>query len=141
MSIRGKYIFRGIGHRGNGFQGKWTFGERGTLNALKFLCPFPLKRLQMGSGANGHLRKMDIWGKGVPQVPYRGISSALSLLTQNVHKRVPRQMGIWGKWTFGGKGYPKCLVPFSPKCLQMGTEVNRHLGQMYIWGKGVLQVP
>ena len=60
---------RKMGTGANGLQGKWTFGERGTLSALKFLCPFPLKCLQIGSGANGHWGKMDIWGKRVPQVP------------------------------------------------------------------------
>ena len=59
MDIRGKYIFGGLGTwemgtGANGLQGKWTFGERGTLSALIFLYPFPLKCLQMGSGANGH---------------------------------------------------------------------------------------
>ena len=65
-----------MGTGANGLQGKWTFGERGTLSAPVFLCPFPLC-LQMGTGANGHLGQMSIWGKGyskfpkgVPQVPW-----------------------------------------------------------------------
>ena len=35
------------------------------------------------------------------------------------------------------KGYPKCPMPISYKCLQMGTGLNGDLRQMYIWGKGV----
>ena len=46
-----------------------------------------------------------------------------------------------GKYTFGGKGYPKCPVPIFSKCLQIGTGENGHLGHMNIWGKGVPKCP
>ena len=59
----------------------------------------------------------------------------------NVHKWAPTQMGTWDYWTFGGKGYPKCPMPISPKCLQMGIGVCRHLGQMNIWRKGCPKCP
>ena len=69
----GKWALVQIGTKANGHLGK-----RGTPNALKRYpkCPvfiFP-KCLQMGTGANGHLGQMDIWGKGVPQVPYVHLS-------------------------------------------------------------------
>ena len=63
----------------NGQWGKWALEknghlrERGTLSALKgyLKCPGPItpKCSQMGTKANGHLEKMNIWGKEVPQVP------------------------------------------------------------------------
>ena len=121
---------------------KWTFGEKGTPSALKkyLKCPGPItpKCSQMGTKANGDLGQMDLWWKGVPKVPYRGIPSAFGPLPQNVHKWAPRQMELWGKEvpqvSYRGtpsvlQGYPKCLMPFSPKCLQMGFGVNVHLGK------------
>ena len=46
-----------------------------------------------------------------------------------------------GKWTDGGKGYPKGPVPIFPKCLHMGTGANGHLGQIDVWGKGYPKCP
>ena len=140
MNIRGKYIFGGVGHRGNGHWCKWTFRERGTLSALIFLCPFPLKCLQMGSGANGHLEKMDIWGKGYPiKCPKE------AYLMPWAHYPKMFTNGHQGKWALGVnghlgergppsalKGHSKCPAPITPKCSPMGTEANGHLGQIDI---------
>ena len=147
MGIWGKYIVGGIGHRGKwalmqiGTKANEHLGKRGTPSALTGnpKCPvsiFP-KCLQMGSGANGHLGQMDIWGKEAPQVPY-------------VHFPKMYANEYMGKWALGVnahlgekdtpsalKRFPKCPMPIFLKCLQMGTGANGHLGQMYIWGKGV----
>ena len=87
---------------------------------------------------------MNIWGKGYPKCP-------------NIPVPISPQMfanGQWGKWALrknrhlGEKGtpsalkrYPECPGPITPKCSQMGTKANGHLGPMEIWGKGVSQVP
>ena len=71
----------------------------------------------MGIWGNRYLGKIYIWGNWTPREMSTGA---------NRHQ---------GKWTFGEKGYPKCLVSIFPKCLLMGIGANGHLGQMDIWGK------
>ena len=141
-----------MGTGANRHQDKWTFGEKGIPNALKrypsALCPFSPNIYkwalgQMGTETNGHLGQMDIWGKGVPQVTYRGTPSALCPFLKNVCKQALGQMGIWGKRTFGEKGYPKCpegvpssaMCPFSPNVYKWAPR------QMDNRGKGIPQVP
>ena len=95
--------------------GKWTFGGNGYPSALKEYIPSAL----------------------IFQCPF----------PPNVCKWALGQMGTWKKWTFAGKeypkclkGYPKCLMPITPKCLKMGSEANGHLGQMDIRGRSIPSV-
>ena len=58
----------------NEHRGKWALGENGHLDkrypkCLNIPVPISSQMFANGRGANGHLRKTDIWGEGVPQVP------------------------------------------------------------------------
>ena len=107
-----------MGSGANEFQGKWTFGERVPPSALMLLCPFPSNVCkwavgQMGSEANGHWGKMNIWGKGYPKCP-KGVS-------QVPWDHYPKMFtnGHQGKWALGANGHlgerrtPSALCPFS----------------------------
>ena len=87
----------------NGHWGKWALGknihlgERGSSSGLKGYpkCPGTIspKCSQMGPGANGHLGKMDIWGKEYPKC--RNVTEAISpQLFTNGHLG---KMDIWRK--------------------------------------------
>ena len=95
-----------MGTGANGLHGKWTFGERGTLSSLIFLCPFPLKCLQMGTRD-----KWTFGRKGYPKCP-KGVS-------QVPWAHYPKMFtnGRWGKWRLGGNGYPSALKGYIPSAL------------------------
>ena len=108
-----------------GTDANMTYGEKEYPK-----CPvsiFP-KCLRMGTGANGHLKQMDIWGKGTTQVPY-------------VHFPQMYANGHWGKWALGvnanlgERGTPSALCPFIPNFYKWA------LGQMDAWGKGHPKYP
>ena len=97
---------------------KCTFGGKGYPKQM-FICP---KYLQMGTGANGHLgeglpqvscahfpqmftnghlRQMDIWGKGIglTHVPYAHFPKCMQMGTG--------ANGHWGQMESWGKGVPQ----------------------------------
>ena len=90
----------------------------------------------MGTGVNGDLGQMDIWGKGSILKGYS--KCPLGLFPRNFHK-----------WALGenehvDKGYPKCRnipVPISPQMFANEQWGKWALGKMYIWRKEVPQVP
>ena len=110
--------------------GKWTFGGKGYPKCPKKVyskcpnipVPISLNCLQMGSGTNGQLEKMDIWRKGVyPKCP-KGVSQVPYAHYLSMFKNEP-----WGKWALGANGHlgkecPKCPVPIPP------IFSNKHLG-------------
>ena len=108
-----------IGTWKNEYLGKWVLEEKIFWGEL-------------GTGANELQGK---WTFGE-----RGTLSALIFLCPfplKCLKWAVGQMGTRGKWTFGGKRYPKCpkgvfQVPWAhyPKMF-----TNGHLGQKDIWGK------
>ena len=85
----------------------------------------------MGNGENGHLGQMDIWGKGVPKVPYFFVP----IFPQFFAK------GQWEKWMLGKKdiwrkGVPQVACAHFPQIFANGQWVkwafgeNKHLGEM-----------
>ena len=99
MGIWGKYIFGGIGHRG-----KWALVQIGKW-------------------------QMDIWGKGVPQVP-------------GVHFPQMFTNGHWGKWALGANGHlgkrgtPSALCPSVPVliCLKFSFAPSTQLSRTQMSG-------
>ena len=87
-------------------------------------------------------------GKEYPKCP-KGVSEA-----PWAHYPKMFTNGQQGKWELGAnghlgergtpsalKGHPKCLMPISPKCLQMSIGVNEHLGANVHLGERGTQVP
>ena len=108
-----------IGTWGNKYLGQMCIWGNGYLGKIYIWGKWAL--VQIGTKANGHSGK-------------RGTPSARCPFSPNVCKWALGKMDTWGKWTFGGKGHPKC-----PK--EVPQVPYAHFPQMFTsghWGKWAL---
>ena len=96
---------------------------------MPYVPIFP-KFLQMGTRANGHFGEWSI--PSALKEFLKGLMPIFLKIFANGHEA---NMGTWGKWSFGRKGYPKCSVPILPTFFKWAW------GKMDFWGRGYPKCP